>query len=435
MKKVICYILLLALLLSGCANTAGTSEMTKGYEPDYPVTSAEESGTEEEILAARRKTVVDEMRSMMTVLWTPTETFSCSKKNYSLGVEADALEDPENVATFYKGQIYQGIPYTHGSGSLYSFLSYAESEETGVYTLDGLTDQHMTGNCLESPNRRARIGNDCADSVFWAWGRVSNSISFAGTVHMTEAYGCLKVGNYAFLGTNYKDVLTTDVCETTGQQRMYDCYAQMQGGDAVVQMRKNGGHAALVTDVHIEYNEDGTINGEKSYASIIEQSSTWEVEFNTYYNEEIGAEVCMLEEVDEPWTFQLMYDTGYLPITCKELVDASPRAEVTVTDYTDEPTTDNMFTGVIWASYRISSVTVTVTDKKGNTVQAATCYGKQYEMYKFNLYRFTEEIESPVMQGSIDLEALPKGTYRCTFQCRVSTGDNITFRDFEFTIK
>lgn len=433
MKKTICLILLFALLLSGCGSFADAPETTKGYEPDYPVTSAEESGTEEEILAARRKTVVDEMRTMMTTLWTPSETFSYSKKNASDGIEADKAENADNVATFYKGQIYQGIPYTHGSGSLYSFLSFAESEENGVYTLDGLTDQYMTGNCSGSVNRRARIGNDCADSIFWAWGRVSNSISFGGTVSMTEPYGCLKVGDYAFSGSNYRDILTTDVCEATGQQQMYDCYAQMLGGDAVVQMRENGGHAAMVTDVHIEYNDDGTINGQKSYASIIEQSSTWEVEYNTYYNETVGAEVCLLEEVDEPWTFQLMYDTGYLPVTCKELVDPSPRAEVTVTDYTDTPTADNMFKGVVKASYRISSVTVTIADKKGNTVQTATCFGKQEEMYSINLYRFTDVVEKEVMQGNIDLNELEEGTYRVTFACRVSTGDNIIFRDFEFT--
>lgn len=433
MKRSVCLFLLLSLLFTGCGNFSDTPETTKGYEPDYPVTSTEEPEKKEEILSVRRQIVMDEMRAMMMVLWTPTQNFSYSKKNASLGVEADQKSDPADVINFYAGQIYQGIPYTHGSGSLYSFISFAESEDKGVYTLDGLTDQHMTGKCADTENRRARIGNDCADAVFWAWGRVSNSISFGGTVSMTEAYGCLKVGDYAFSGSNYRDILTTDVCNTTGRPQMYDCYAQMLGGDAVVQMRKNGGHAAMVTGVHIEYNDDGTINDDKSYASIIEQSSTWEGEYSTYYNETVGAQVCLLEEVDEPWTFQCMFDAGYLPITCKELVDPSPRAEVTVTDYTDAPTADNMFRGVVKASYRISSVTVTVEDKKGNTVQTATCYGKQEEIYEFNLYRFTENLEQAVMQGSIDLNSLEKGTYRVTFACRVSTGDNIIFRDFNIT--
>lgn len=433
MKKTLCLILLFALLLSGCGNFADTPETTKGYEPDYPVTSTEEPEKEEDILAVRRQIVVDEMRAMMTVLWTPTENFSYSKKNASNGVEADKKSNPADVINFYAGQIYQGIPYTHGSGSLYSFISFAESENKGVYTLEGLTDQHMTGKCSSSVNRRTRIGNDCADSVFWAWARVSNSINFNGTTAMTELYGCLKVGDYEFAGANYRDIVTTGVCKDNGEDKMYACYAQMQGGDAVVQMRENGGHAAMVTGVHIEYNEDGSINGQKSYASIIEQSSSWEGEYSTYYNEAIGAQVCLLEEVDEPWTFQWMFDVGYLPVTCKELVDPSPRAEVTVTDYTDAPTADNMFKGVVKASYRISSVTVTITDKKGNTVQKATCFGKEEEMYSMNLYRFTDMVEKEVMQGSIDLNALEKGTYRVIFACRVSTGDNIVFRDFEFT--
>ena len=38
-----------------------------------------------------------------------------------------------------------------------------------------------------------------------------------------------------------------------------------------------------------------------------------------------------------------------------------------------------------------------------------------------------------VMQGKIDKDALDPGQYHCTFTARLSTGEDITFRDFDFT--
>ena len=98
----------------------------------------------------------------------------------------------------------------------------------------------------------------------------------------------------------------------------------------------------------------------------------------------------------------------------------------------DAPTAENMFGGTVKANYRISSITVTLT-QGDKTVQSATCYGHQEEMYEFNLYRFTNATEQPVIRGSLDLEGLKPGTYRCTFTAKLSTGADVVFRDFTVT--
>lgn len=432
MKKLLCLLLAAVLLLSGC-----WGDRTNTFEPDYPTQSATEPQTAEEILAYRRDLVEQAMREQSSILWTPAEDITYSMRNNSQGIATDTEEAPDDVVTLYAGRIYQGIPYTHGSGSYYSWLSYATSQdENGVYTLSGLDGQSLTGRSADRINGRARVGNDCADQLFWAWGRVSGSIHFTGTATMTEFYGCPKVGDYTYTGVKFtKDYNTQDVVKANGEQRMFAAYAQLQKGDGMTLLNTGGaGHAVMVVTVHTAYLEDGTIDGDQSFVTVLEQTSGNERDEASYYNEELGQTVYLCEVMDKQWSFHTLFKKGYLPVTCKELIDPSPREAATVTDHAEAPTAENMFAGVIESNYRISSVTVTVTDKNGNTVQQATCYGHQDEMYRFNLFRFTREVEKPVIQGYLDLSALEAGTYHCSFTCLVSTGDSITFRDFDFSV-
>ena len=431
MKKIVC-LLIVALLLSGCYRGAAPDS---NFAPEYPTVSPTEPETAEEILAYRRDVVEKAMREQSAILWTPAETFTYSRRNNSQGVAVDKEETPNDVFTFHKGRIYQGIPYTHGSGSYYSFLSFANAQdEKGVYTLSGLTDQHMTGKSSNRANLCARIGNDCADQLFWAWSRISNSISFQGTASMTEFYGCLKVGDYEYTGTTFSgENNTKDIVAQNGDQRMFAAYAQLQKGDGMVLINRYGeGHAVMVVTTNPVYLEDGTIDGEKSFVTVLEQTSGCEAKQESYYNEEIGEKVYPCEIMDKAWTYNELIKKAYLPITCRELIDPSPRPEPQITDYTDAPSLDNLFGGVVKANYRISSITIAIT-QDGKTVQQATCFGHQEEMYEFNLFRFTNKVEQTVMQGVIDKEALAPGSYHCTVTAKLSTGDDLQFRSFDFT--
>lgn len=433
MRKMICLFLGFALLLCGCG--AQKEAAQHAYTPDYPTVSPTEPTDAAEILAYRRSVVEAAMREQSAILWTPAETFTYSRRNISQGIEVDAVETPGDVSTFYAGRIYQGIPYTHGGGSYATFLSYStEKSDKGVYTISGLTDQHLTGNSTQRYNRCSRVGNDCADQLFWAWARIASSISFGYTGEMTPFYGCLPVGDYECTGTSFSaENNTKDIVKRNGEQRMFAAYAQLQKGDGMVLITKGGaGHAVMVVTTNPVYLENGTIDGENSYVTVLEQTSGPEEKQDSYYNEEVGAVVYLCEEMDKKWTYNTLFQKAYLPVTCKELIDPSPLPEAQITDYTDAPTYDNMLAGVIRANYRISFVTVTIS-QEGKVIQQATCYGLQGERYEFNLYRFTSGVEKVVMQGSIKKDDLAPGTYDCTFTAQLSTGDMITFRDFTFT--
>ena len=435
MKKLMCLFLVICMLFAGCANTAQGSQDAE-FDAQYPtVSETEPEGTEEEILAYRRDLAESEMRRMMSILWTPAEDITYSFLNNSAGIEEDEKTNPGYVVKLYAGKIYEGIPYAHGSSAGASFLDYATGvDENGVYTISGLGTEDLTGYGGTKNNQCARMGTDCADTVFWAWAQFSTSISFKGTKYMTAPYGCIKVGDYEFSGQAYEGD-SNDICDANGEQVMFSSYAQMQKGDAMVMtVEGSSGHAIMNVSVHVERDEEGNIDGEKSYAIIIDQSSNDERKMKSYYNEDLGKDVFILQKRDLKRTFNKLFKQGYMPVTCKELISAEPAPQLEVKDSVSEPTQDNMFSGVVSSNYRIASVTITITDAKGKTVQTATAYGQQDELYRFSLVRFHSPIEQTVMQGKIDLDALEKGKYHCNYTCRVATGKTVEFRSFDFEI-
>lgn len=436
MKKLFCLLLAAVLLLSGC--TTGGQQDEPEFEATFPTISMAPGETDEEILAYRRALVEQQMRNQVCVRWTPAENIEYSLVFNSNGLAADKLSNPDDIIVLRKGRIYEGIPYTHGCGSGYNFLEYATGyNEDGVLVIEGVKSEQLSGGTGSlDPLATARFGNDCADMLFWAWAHVSTTISFEHTMYMTPLYGCIPVGDYEYFEhSTEKFTYTFPICEENGEQRMYEAYAQLQKGDALVFINKYGsGHAIMNVQVNVVRNADGTIDPKQSYCNILEQQSGGErSQTDAYKDETTGQIIYRLDTPDAEFTFDYLYKTGYLPVTCKELIDPSPLPEVTVTDSETEHTIDNIFKGTVNSPYRISHVTINISDKKGNTVQEATMFNLSSEMRDFNLSRFTNNVEQTVMKGALDLDALESGEYTVTHTACLSTGQKIEFRNFTYT--
>ena len=418
MRKIVYILLAISLIFAGCSQPADPTAPTieEGFQAQQPTLSATEPQDPDQILAYRRDLVEAEMRRCMSTLWTPAEDITYLVK-----------ETDEEPLTMVAGRIYQGLPYTHASASAYSFFTYASAQdEDGVYTISGLTGTSLAGGIL------ARQGCDCADTVLWAWGKISNSFTARYTAEMTEVYGIVKVGDYECDIPKFTTT-TKPICKENGEDVMFAAYEKMQKGDALVLYTKSaGGHAVMVVDTIIRYTDDGKIDGENSYAIIIEQQPASQRELASYYNEDIQKTVYICGAVDSCWSFNTLFSKGYMPVTCKELVDPSPLQAESVRFSHPNATMDNLHQTTVDASHRIAYVTVTIT-QNGNPVQQATAYGKEASYRQFSMAAFSDPIEQAVIQGKLDVEALPAGTYRCSITCRLATGNTHTVHEFDFT--
>ena len=431
-KTVVAFILICTILVSfaGCSKTAQqTQTATEATETTGSV-KPELTTEEQQILTERRELVVKQMRDLMTVLWRTDEDITYSKNRKSEGLENDPAD---KITTLKAGRLYSGVPYTHGNGSIYDWIAFAtQCDENGIYHLSGLNTDLLTGVDTMEPNRRARLGNDCADAVSWAWGFVSPTMNFTQTYDMTEANGCVKVGD--FVCDPVKHSYTKEVTQQNGMEVMCKAYAQLQPGDAVVHNNSPESHAMLISQVHVITDANGNLDMMNSYVNVIHQTSGNLYKEKTYYDSELGEMVYYCGGVDDEYLFIDLFNGGYLPFTCVELIDPAPIEEPEILDSEDAFDFNNIASGLLISNYVMSYVTITITDETGNKVQEGTCFVVEAELKNFDIGHFTMAQEQDVMIGKIAPEELKPGNYHCTMVVKLATGTDITVRDFDFTV-
>lgn len=445
MKKLICLLVAMVMLLSMTAcggNTDGNNGdnvgLTEGYDATLPAHPAEpaEGATDEEILAYRRQLVVEQMRYHNSVLWTLTEDVPYNLDWDSMGIEQDIANGSPNIIYLKAGRIYRGLPYTHGNNSVHAFSDFFSSvDEKGVHTMTNVKSEHFNANAGLAPTSCSRLGTDCADAVYWAWAHISPTITFKLTKNMTRLAGCIPVGDYVCDWAVY-DQATSVIINQNGRDVMLESYAKMQPGDGMVFINKNiQGHAVMCVGVNVVRNEDGTINSRESKAIILEQQSGHERDQQPVIDEATGLEVYPLDGIDVEWSFDYLLERGYLPVTCKELIDPSPLPAPAVNDPLTDVTSKNMFSGKITATRPIASVTLSVYDSNNTKIQEATAYTTSDDLPEFNLMRLTSDTEKLVMKGSYDLKSLEAGEYKCVFTATLGDGSEIEFRNVPYTVE
>ncbi len=317
-----------------------------------------------------------------------------------------AAADANGNLNFSKGVIYGGLPYTPASSNLYSMLDYYD-DETGI--LDVSTLKTNFGSIL---------GNDCADAVFWAWGRVSNSISYTLTHNMFPYNGCLKLGNYTYPDniTSWKDYYTRQVCEDNGKDTMYEAYALLRKADGVVCYNSGGGHAMMLAEnAHVVRKADGSIDEKESYIVVMEQDSTLRP---TTVD---GVTVQVEGGIRNKYSFQKLFSQrGFLPIQIAELAGtkAIDKAAVSL-DAADGSDLDAVIASKLKSNYRISKVIVTFTDADGKVAYEGFSYGKEATMYEMPM-------SSALRRATLSRSLKEGQEYTLTVSVLVSTGETLT---------
>ena len=401
-------------------------------EPEEPAIAPEDLAvTVNPVLQARRDAAEAYMRQMATYIWRATEDFSYTGSG-ALLTDEDLKNYTGSVFNIKAGRLYRGIPYSYSGSSAWNFYDYADGVgEDGVPTVSGLSWRALNG----TQSNGARLGNDCSSSVQLAWNYIGGKFTKSDTSKMVFSRGFLPVGEYERNTSINED--TINLCSKNGAQTMFAAYAQLQKADAVVKREETFGHAIMVVGVRVVFNADGTINGNSSTATLLHQTSRYALPENFYYDQELGEPVYMFYGVDDVYSFQELYELGYLPITCDALVDPEAGTEEFVHDSEKEHTFENILQGTFTSNRYLSSVEITITDKSGNVVMQASCYTPNaYGSINSTFVlaeRFQNEMEC-VRHGELKLDELPPGTYHCTHVLRNAHGAEYTMRDFDFTI-
>lgn len=376
---------------------------------------------EQAILQERRDIAEAYMRESLSVLWK-------TDKNIIYGL---AARDNGLKLYLIEGRIYQGVPYAYAVGTQDSFLEYAgEPDKNGVYTISGLED-----TAVNYESYGARVGNDCSGVLTNAWSQIGTSFTTSMSSTMFQGYGVLPLGDYDFCPTtdpetnriSYTDVVT----EKNGPMEMYKAYAKLQKADCVFRQAPSSNHSMMIVDVNVVYQGD-MIDGTKSTVTVLEQSRRNQNQQKRYDHPELG-EVFLIGCIDEVYTFAELYSGTYLPVTIKEFHDPSPVEAPWVKDSLESPSKDNIFTGNITSNWYIDCVSVTIADESGKTVQEVTGRARRRFNKDFDMTRFVTE-NPGACKGSVDLSKLKAGNYKCTVTARLTIGEKITARTFDFTV-
>ena len=410
MKRFLSFILSAVMLLSLIP--------TMSFATQDTMTDAQKDA----ILAQRRDIVESHMRKITSMIWRADVDMLWAVPDNVLPEQAS-----ENF-NIVAGRLYQGLPYSFSGGSFGSWEELVTGpDEHGVFSVSDMNWQMFSGG-----GNVARFGTDCSGAITQSWSQIGASIRLQATKDMCPKYGYLHVGDY----TTSDDKIDDAEIQAIDAQVMFRAYAQLQKADALV----HNGHVRMAVSVNVVYNDDGTINGEESTVTYLEQTRQLMREDVHYYNEALGEDVWELCGVDKVISFQTLYGYSYRPITCLELIDATVGPDIpAVTDSLSATAYgfDTLLQGTLTTkNWAMDTVQMTITDSAGITVQEGLITAPRSgagTRYKVPMSMFASEAPTRML-GYISPDTLPAGAYHCKVTCKLTTGQEFTVRDFDFTV-
>ena len=302
--------------------------------------------TEDMSLEERRKLCVDFFRFSQTFAWTPDEDHDFSY----------TLSGKTTKKTVEQGTVYGGLPYMRGTGNVYRIMEFYDTA-TGVVDM-----KNAAANQLY-------FGNQCSIGASWGWARVVNSADYQLTADMIAANGFIPVGEYTYDLTISRlaggNIISTDICKSNGEQVMFRSYAALQPADGLVYYTTAGHVIMCSSEPVVVKNPDGSINGEESYVTIIDQDTGW-----TEQKQSDGSPFLVQGSVDRKFTFAKLYKGDYIPFTFPELLGTDPIEEVTCSFSItgDSVKRNDLPNASVKSNYYISDVHLYVYDESGEEV-------------------------------------------------------------------
>ncbi len=399
MKKlfVIFLCLIVCLFAVACANNSKTDNNDKDdidtsdvqNDDDKYVPGDDEDNSMFEYPKAPREYVVNYMRNMATIEWTPKTTFYLYGKyqawKYNLIYE--------------KNKKYYGLPFLVDSkGSMQEFLANVDN---GVYV--GGTSAH---DC---------IGNACYDAVYMSLIQVCPSITFKSTEDMLPKNntGFVAIGDW---NSNLTKRDTSVIIENTSTEIMCKAYAQLRPGDVLMKhiVVQDAGHARIVSGkAHVVYTEYNTIDITKSYVTTIEQTNVWNnvSPVNTTW------------WVDRKITFSALLKDYFVPVRPVDYIETPDAPYIKADGLTsaEEIAEASSLSGTISSNHYMMKVEIIITNQDGK------------EIYNNTFYPNSKKVSLEDVKYSPKNDQYENGTYKFTLKASLASGTK-TLADYTFDI-
>lgn len=389
-----------------------------GYEPtlQMPLTMAQINA----IPVANASMTVDQLRDIcwnfmalqLNIGWRPNDSFVSRER-------ADV--------TYQAGTLYGGMPYSHKTfANLYNVMYYYD-ERTGDIDIAKMkanaTASSLRDYFTELNDVSIQFANQCSSSTLWAWGRVSDQVSWDGADEVVPKSGAVILGDalsyhvktrYPALSNYSKDkIYTKTILNSAGEEAVFQAYSLLKKADGLVQYKSSGGHVRMVHHVDVEakkvYLQEQTYGRENS--STTHPGAYKSVSFATLFND------------------------GYIPFTIPEFVGQSP-VEAGSASFSHSGTTvtvSQLLSATTTSPYMISDITVTVKDQSG--AQKAEYY--YTATVNYNLFAGQSRERTPLKLkgnekannlGATEAQYTPyaDGTHTVQLRVRISTGEVFT---------
>ena len=196
---------------------------------------------------------------------------------------------------------------------------------------------------------------------------------------------------------------------------MYQSYAAMLPADGMIAYHPTGGHVIMCSVApHVEYNRDGSIDGENSYLYITDQHQKW-VE-----KESASGMVYQHKNyLNRKFTFEKLFKAFYIPFTFGEFLGTDPIEETVCTVDLEGSgvTVTHLKNAVVKANYGISDVYVYLKNSDGEILF--------YKVARVTHAGETEMSLSDTVYGAT-FDKYADGNYTVEVVCQLGTGERPT---------
>ncbi len=380
----------------------GEEASEKGDTPDVPqghihdltdeMKSKVYKSIEFELPKDLRKAAVDYMYEQASVEWICAESFGVKEEWEHWGINLD----------FQKDVKYTGQPYANSQVNVTLFKKVLKD---GKYTSPSTSWDDVHGSQCVSSILNALQQSFIIDG--WSYSLNPGSESFDG----------IKVGDYKVdVKPVNQETPTLEVCTNNGKDVMFDAYTKLQPGDTIITVN-SWVHARMVVDVNVTRNSAGMLNTRRSVVKCVEQTNAFDTS---------RSDVKTTWRVDKSYTFEELFEDGYLPATYEEFQTGISHIPYITLDAENNATAlaKNMVSGNVRSNYPVRYVVLEIFNENGEIAKEYTVRGLMND-YVFGLRKYSYNLFG---------KGLEKGNYTFVMTAGIAAGE-VEFERIPFTVE